>query len=81
MIKPEQVPKEVIVELLAALNSCDCDDCTSVAIAAAINAWPHMHLHEWQLPCLGGMSGADIMLPLPEAPQGRIAKQEEARDE
>lgn len=40
MIKPEQVPKEVIVELLAALNSCDCDDCTSVAIAAAINAWP-----------------------------------------
>ena len=36
------------------------------AIAAAINAWPGMHIHEWQRPWLGGMSGTDIILPLTE---------------
>ena len=36
------------------------------AIAAAINAWPWMHIHEWQRPWLGGMSGTDIILPLPQ---------------
>ena len=42
MIKPGNVPKEAIAELRAFLNSCDCDDCVSVAIAAALNAWPGM---------------------------------------
>ena len=36
------------------------------SIAAALNAWPQMHLHEWQRPWLGGMSGTDIILPMPE---------------
>ena len=42
MIKPEMVPKEAIAELRAFLNSCDCDDCVAVAIAAALSAWPGM---------------------------------------
>ena len=42
MIKPEQVPKEAIAELRAFMNSCDCDDCVSAAIAAALSAWPGM---------------------------------------
>ena len=37
----------------------------TAAIAAALNAWPDSHLHEWQRPWLGGMSGTDIILPLP----------------
>lgn len=36
------------------------------AIRAALAAWPGMHIHEWQRPWLGGMSGTDIILPLTE---------------
>lgn len=98
MIKPEQIPKEVVeaaAKVLHAnaevfhdilwddLGEYDQDayreEATS-ALLAGLNAWPQMHLHEWQRPWLGGMSGTDIILPLPEAPQGRIAKQEEAGD-
>ena len=69
MIKPEMVPKEAIAELRAFLNSCDCDDCVAVAIAAALNAWPGA-LHrigikrhkngEWRQPY------PMICLPLPQ---------------
>lgn len=36
-----------------------------VTIAAALEAWPGAHVHEWQRPWLGGMSGTDIVIPLP----------------
>jgi len=36
------------------------------AFLAMIEAWPDRHLHEWQRPWLGGMSGTDIILPLPQ---------------
>ena len=83
MVKPEHVPDEVVKAARQAWLESDVDAMEDwrIAIAAAINAWPHMHLHEWQRPWLGGMSGTDIILPLPEAPQGRIAKQEEVVDE
>lgn len=48
MLKPGNVPKEAIAELRAFLNSCDCDDCVSVAIAAAINAWPGVYANGLQ---------------------------------
>lgn len=62
MIKPEQVPKEVIVELLAWLNSCDCEDCMSVAIAAALNAWPNHNIVDDDVVYVDRA----IMLPLPQ---------------
>ena len=37
------------------------------AFLAMIEAWPGMHIHEWQRPWLGGMSGTDLILPLTEA--------------
>ena len=36
------------------------------ACLAMIKAWPGVHIHEWQRPWLGGMSGTDIILPLTE---------------
>ena len=38
----------------------------SAAFLAMIEAWPGMHIHEWQRPWLGGMSGIDLILPLPQ---------------
>ena len=66
MIKPEMVPKEVCLALKETLFSCPWHDRHATAIAAALNAWPGMHTHEWQRPWLGGMSGTDIILPLTE---------------
>ena len=63
MIKPEMVPKEAIAELRAFLNSCDCDDCVAVAIAAALNAWPGMHQYE---PNAEPYYGKHLILPLPQ---------------
>lgn len=42
MIKPEQIPDEVVQHFIKANNGCECHECVSVAIAAAINAWPDM---------------------------------------
>ena len=39
-------------------------DAATAAIRAALAAWPGMHIHKWQRPWLGGMSGTDIILPL-----------------
>jgi len=36
------------------------------AFEAMVAAWPMMHVHEWQRPWLGGMSGKDLILPLPQ---------------
>lgn len=36
------------------------------AFEAMVAAWPMMHVHEWQRPWLGGMSGIDLILPLPQ---------------
>ena len=90
MIKPDMIPDDV-VEAMArnrAIRNEDDDrywpdyaDGVEADLLAGLNAWPQMHLHEWQRPWLGGMSGADIILPMPEAPQGHIAKQKEADDE
>jgi hypothetical protein len=41
------------------------------AIAAALNAWPGMHVHETRRSWLGGFSERELMLPFPQ----------EARDE
>ena len=67
MIKPEMVPKEAIAELRAFLNSCDCDDCVAVAIAAALNAWPGKDIVGYGPP----FYGIDLILPL-AAPSGAI---------
>jgi hypothetical protein len=36
------------------------------ALAVGLAAWPDRHIHEWQRPWLGGMSGTDLILPLPQ---------------
>ena len=64
MINPEMVPQEVCLALKATLFSGPGHDIYATAIAAALNAWPGMHTHEWQRPWLGGMSGTDLILPL-----------------
>ena len=38
------------------------------AFVAMVEAWPMHHIHEWQRPWLGGMSGTDLILPLTENP-------------
>lgn len=65
MIKPDMIPDEVVDHVW---KRCECVRRFDAreAIAAAINAWPQMHLHEWQRPWLGGMSGTDIILPVPK---------------
>ena len=70
MIKPGNVPKEAIAELRAFLNACDCDDCVSVAIAAALSSWPGMEPailmsnDDWTT--LPGSRVDGIILPLPQ---------------
>lgn len=64
MLKAEQIPDEVFEafqKAWAVTSTLSTKEC----LAAAINAWPGMHIHEWQRPWLGGMSGTDIILPLP----------------
>lgn len=70
MIKFEQVPDEVVHKLHDKLwgSSQFSVEEGRAAIAAALNAWPGMHTHEWQRPWLGGMSGTDLILPLTENP-------------
>ena len=69
MLKPEQVPDAVAWKLhdkLWSVGGPSVDD-VRAAIVAALNAWPGMHIHEWQRPWLGGMSGTDLIIPLTEA--------------
>lgn len=44
----------------------ECRGIARVACLAMLKAWPGMHVHEWHRPWLGGMSGTDFILPLPE---------------
>ena len=46
------------------------DDMARACFLAMVKAWPMMHVHEWQRPWLGGMSGTDLILPLTEKPDG-----------
>ena len=46
------------------------DDMARAAFEAMVTAWEGMHTHEWQRPWLGGMSGTDLILPLPPPPAG-----------
>lgn len=64
MLKPEQVPDKVWSAFHEAVLRYGYKP---QAIAAALNAWPGMHIHEWQRPWLGGMSGTDLIIPLTEA--------------
>ena len=51
-VRVQQMTDEELTELVSA------------ACLAMLRAWPGMHIHEWQRPWLGGMSGTDIILPL-----------------
>ena len=64
IIKPEQVPKEVIDAAYDAYWHQKPNSGFAEAIAAALNACPGVHIHEWQRPWLGGMSGTDLIIPL-----------------
>jgi hypothetical protein len=73
MIDPKQIPDEVVEAAYVSFTTNLHDNwrdelraAIAAAIAAALNAWPDRHLHEWQRPWLGGMSGTDIILPLPQ---------------
>jgi hypothetical protein len=70
MMKPDQVSEAVAKAAWTAFYNATgptvADDWRA-AIAAALNAWPGMHIHEWQRPWLGGMSGTDLIIPLTEA--------------
>ena len=88
MVKPEQIPDEVVEAAREAWLRSDVNarDDWRAAIAAAINAWPGVKENKVQVPDDSDeirytLKTTGIILPLPEAPQGRIAKQEEARDE
>lgn len=43
-----------------------CDNIAYAACLAMLRSWPGMHIHEWHRPWLGGMSGTDIILPIPQ---------------
>lgn len=61
MIKPEMVPEAAWQQASGLWFN---GAAWPQIIAAALNAWPGMHTHEWQRPWLGGMSGTDLILPL-----------------
>jgi len=72
MIKPEQGPGDMgvlakqvpkaSITALRGLICCGCDTCLSKAIAAALNAWPGMHLGApW---VIGVPNATSIILPL-----------------
>jgi hypothetical protein len=85
MINPAQIPDEVVEAAARGLARYNCDqwdsdperfwphfaDQARAAIAAALSAWPGMHVHETRRSWLGGFSERELMLPLPQ----------EARDE
>lgn len=69
MIRPDQIPEDVWHTAMSTYHKAirkRPGTAWQEAIAAALNAWPQMHLHEWQRPWLGGMSGTDIILPMPQ---------------
>ena len=68
MIRPEQVPKEVADALWQAI--CDKPGIEpKKAIAAALNAWPGMHLGApW---VIGVPNATSIILPLTEKPDDK----------
>lgn len=81
MLKPEMIPDKVWSAFTDAVYSAGY---SKQALAAAINAWPEKRSdcdrrvsEKW----IGVREFPVLILPLPEAPQGRIAKQEEAGDE
>ena len=62
MIKPEQIPDEVVT---IAWDAFDGTESMREAIAAAINAWPHSHHvnhHEWMK--TGELASFDVVLPV-----------------
>ena len=67
MIKPEQIPDEVVKEALWAYNyaSRDCytteEQDIAIAIAAALNAWPGVYEYK-------GREGQSLSLPLTQEP-------------
>lgn len=64
MIKPVEIPDEVVQSFIKANNGCECGDCVRVAIAAAINAWPNacrIEFDDWV-----EMVEGEIVLPAPE---------------
>jgi hypothetical protein len=69
MIKPEQIPDKVVKAAQKAWEQ-DAESFrpNAKSIAAAINAWPMSHIHEYSH---GKISGVDIVLPL---------KQEDSND-
>ena len=91
MIKPDMIPDEVVeaaaVERwgISEPTKWELDTCR-IIIAAALQAWPGVKENKVQVPDDSDeirytLKTTDIILPLPEAPQGRIAKQEEVVDE
>ena len=80
MINPAQIPDEVVEAAARALckeqrmfwPDLNNDEHNIIrgearaAIAAALNAWPGMHVHETRRSWLGGFSERELMLPLPQ---------------
>ena len=58
--------------------ACSCRSMALASIAAALSAWPGAAVCHYTI---ANTEGWEMVLPLPEAPQERIAKQEEPRDE
>ena len=73
MIDPAKIPPEAVEAAFDAYLKDPCIDKAffGKAIAAGLNAWPGMHVHETRRSWLGGFSERELMLPLPQ----------EARDE
>ena len=72
MIRPEQIPDEVVMAALRAYErSADNDYTTSMydfaaAIAAAMNAWPFQQYHSDKVVAAGGYGPAALILALPQ---------------
>tara|TARA_R110000868_G_scaffold95713_4_gene263074 strand:+ start:2348 stop:2581 length:234 start_codon:yes stop_codon:yes gene_type:complete len=68
------IPRAALEAGITAFAEAEVNDYTSqaedlrAAFLAMLSAWPGMHIHEWQRPWLGGMSGSDLILPLTENP-------------
>lgn len=63
------IPREALEAAMREYNRArdnDSENPLHNACIAMLRNWPGMHVHEWQRPWLGGMSGTDIILPLTE---------------
>ncbi len=64
MIKPDQIPDEVVEALHSLFAWIGNSDGAREAIAAALNAWPQMHVGApW---VIGVPNAPSIILPLPQ---------------